>query len=79
MTTEKGLAEFSSHYNANIAPKLAANDINVSEGLFAAANELDLLGEGERVRPRSASHKVKQQKLNNMAKASRKRNRQKRK
>jgi len=79
MMTGKGLAEFSSHYNANIAPKLAANDINMSEGLFAAANELDLFSEDERARPISASHKAKQQKRNNMAKASRKRNRQKRK
>ncbi len=79
MTTQEGLEEFSSHYNANIAPKLVANDIDVREGLFGAADELGLLSENDATPRKSASQKAKQQKRNSMAKASRKRNRQKRK
>jgi hypothetical protein len=80
MTTQEGLEEFTLHYNINMAPKLAASNTDFNEGLFDSANELGLLPEeGEESRQVSASEKTKRKKRNNMAKQSRKRNRQKRK
>ncbi len=84
MTTQEGLEEFSLHYNAKGAPQLAA-EATEREELFPTLPNFDLLsGSDNEVdkgfhSPPSAAKKAKQKKRRKMAKASRKRNRQKRK
>ncbi len=84
MSTQEGLDEFMLHYNANIAPQLAA-EAGEREELFPTLPNFDLLSGSDNEEDKgfhsslSAAKKAKQKKRRNMAKASRKRNRQKRK
>ena len=84
MSTQEGLDEFLLHYNANVAPQLAA-EATESEELFPTLPNFDWLEDSDNESnqgfhsPPSAAKKAKQKKRRNMAKASRKRNRQKRK
>ncbi len=84
MSTQEGLDQFMLHYNANIAPQLAA-EANEDEELFPTFPNFDLLSGSDNesdyrfYSPPSPAKKAKQKKRRKMAKASRKRNRQKRK
>lgn len=84
MTTEEGLEEFALHYNANLAPQLAAEDTE-NEELFPSLPNFNRLSGSNKQSdkgfqsPSSPAKKAKEKKRRNMAKASRKRNRQKRK
>ena len=83
-STQEGLEEFSLHYNTNIAHQLAA-EATEREELFPTLPNLDLLSGSDKEvdkgfhSPPSAAQVAKQKKRRKMAKASRKRNRQKRK
>lgn len=81
LTTQEGLNDFTLHYNTNVAPKLVESQTDLTAGLFSAFNNISNSDQGEDkgLRSISAAKKAKQKKLNNMAKAARKRNRQKRK
>ena len=84
MSTQEGLDGFMLHYNANIAPQLAAA-ASEDEELFPSLPNYDLLSGSDNsdnevnygfYSPPSPAKKAKQKKRRKMAKESRKRNRQ---
>ena len=84
MSTQEGLNAFTLHYNANIAPQLA-QEAAESERLFQSLPDFDSLSGSDNEAETgfssslSVADKAKRKKRRNMAKASRKRNRKKRK